>query len=353
MREEFLIAQSNNEKLGSFYIEKAYQLTNSKKIEEALIFYKKGIELVTGEHIKHTDIEYYQYDVMVVRFEEYLQLFYAGRKSELSVTELFVKACYSLYTHENIQEDSLFTEYRKNNIILSIGLFAIEKYLSTGSCAYGYYIKGRLLLEEEKPKEALIAFKTAESFGNLNCVTYQIGKLTAGSQEDFGLAKLVRALLNNPSSFPTYSEMSHYWNEAILEGVLENPRSESSLNSFDLPDVGLLFTDDKYRYAYYEILKSESNLSLHALLNSNNQNTVRLFKFLQDSLKYFEKEESQLLASTMSEDARKLIKEKEAIRKKRKEERENRKHRKSRDSIDYEEIIMRALSNGNGDKFGY
>ena len=179
MKVNKLIERSHKESIGKHYLSKAVSFAMKKEFGKSYEFFKEGLDILTCDCIRggwlkaYSDSEKILFDDINVSHTPHFEYY-------------FVKAYMMSY-----EED-------KKNLFLALD--AIDRYLETNEDEYGYYVKGKILVGLDDPREAFECFMSASMFGVDNQrLLYRIGR-TKEQLEENGLEELYYSFKKNPLS---------------------------------------------------------------------------------------------------------------------------------------------------------
>lgn len=226
-----LIENSHKDSIGKYFFSKAVSFALNKEFGKAYEFFKQGLDILTCDCViadwlkPYTDSDKKLFEDINIEHTPHFEYF-------------FVKAYILSYEND------------KKNLYLALD--AIEKYFLVNQDEYGFYIKGKILLGLNEPRNAFECFENASSFGNNSRILYRIGRTKEQLLEENGLEELYNSFIKNPSSVCCARNIKKYMKERGNSLVL---------NEGETNDLLIAFNNDedewKFQSLYEKLLESQ------------------------------------------------------------------------------------------------
>lgn len=226
-----LIEMSHKDSIGKYYFSKAVFFAINTEFGKSYEFFRAGLDILTcdcdlTDWLKaYTSSDKKLFEDINIKHTPHYEYF-------------FVKAYMMSY-----EED-------KKNLYLALD--AIERYLENNEDEYGYYVKGKILLGLDEPKEAFECFESASSYGENPRLLYRIGRTKEQLLEENGLQELYYSFTKNPSSVCC---------ARILKKYMKERGNALTLNEGETNNLLVAFNNDEdegyFHVLYNKLLESQ------------------------------------------------------------------------------------------------
>lgn len=236
MNKNKIIETGNKEALGELFLEKGAEFAVQKSYGKAYEFFKEGLDILTHDGIgsNHGWLKSY--------FNSDKKMFIDIANSHSPYYEyLFVKA-YIMSYEECCTKD------------LYVALDAIDKYIDEIQDEYGYYVKGKILVNMLKYEEALDCFITAKEYNDSPRIKYYIGDIREGGMNKYGIDQLYFSFLENSTSVCCISSLRKH----SLPKVKLLPLEENETNVLLLMFNDYNKDECEFQDLFEEILSQET-----------------------------------------------------------------------------------------------
>lgn len=309
----------NSEELGKYFLKKAVDFALDRQFGKAYEFIKEGLDFLTC-------------DCSVGGWKDN----YLSSKKDI-FNDLEVRNCNN-YEYYFTKAFLLRNDNNKKNTYLALD--AIERYLNVVNDEYGLYIKAAILFKlNNSTEEALNLLYESKDIRTTSLILYRIGRFKEQELDEFGIYDLYQAFLENPSSVCCCR---------ILQKNSKKRSISLDLNENNHSNIlvkGFLSIENEWEFqSLYEATLNNSDINL----SDNNQNSsVVIDDFLcvlknnhekfKPIISYDENDYSEDYYEYYDNDY----------------EDSNYEDDRTYWSDDEEDQVMRGLSEGEGDRFGF
>ena len=250
-----IVNKSERSKIADYFLDKALNWFIAKQFSKACEFFKLVLDLHT------CDCRIYRYSTI----------------KEIDFNSIIIENHIESLNNDYVFCKAFILNYRKDEKYYLMALDSIEKYLNFQNDEYGLYIKGRLLLQLNKPDVALSIFKSACEIRKNSMSLYRIGRIKEDVLEGSGLEELYLSLMINPMSFCCFKNF--YFSVGKKEIQLSD--NENLLSKLFNTKGSFYFEYDKLGLKnpividFLNILQNNSALFIESTIESTMGNTIK------------------------------------------------------------------------------
>ncbi|WP_296622862.1 hypothetical protein [Marivirga sp.] len=309
-----LIERSNFQGLGKHYFKKAMEKILINDFDNASMYIKEGLNYLSCDCNNDKWVE----QSGIVTIVDWEDFFSKGLKTS-SDSYLFTFSYLSLFS-----PDSYIKKY------INHSLSAINKYLENNDCKYGYYVKARILTHNNEVHKAIAIFKDKFEYpSNPPLVKYRLGRLDESLE---GFISLIEAFMSNPSCSCTIREIYERFHEKVDSNGRRIIKNENYIKGKLCKAFSVNNNFREFMRLYIMIIDNMPNLNFHLMTKHTDDYFSGFFNYI---LKLYKSNFALLKRINWQPNEKNL------------------RPMSLNNSVDDEETIMRALQNGQGDKFGY
>lgn len=283
MEKEKLIEKSHKDFLGKYFFKKAVSFAVKNKYGTSYEYFKEGLDIVTCDCIIGGWLDSYK-EIDEVIF------------NDINVNHI------PEFEYHFVKAYILSFESDKKSLYLALD--SVDKYINSIDDEYGFYVKGKILLHLEKPKDALDAFKAALNYRINSRILYRIGRTKEQYLQMNGLDELYNSLMANPLSPCCNRVLAKYSQKHNIKLPLIENKDNKLLNSFNSKNT----SDTQFNSQFIFLLRKYSESKGNPLFSLNKEskelkdfidqlrNNAELFvngKFNESSLNEFSPRERE------------------------------------------------------------